>query len=299
MLWFPWIYSTALLLLQVWPVRGITQAAVHGWYGAHLQVVLLGLLGLAAVFYCVPVLKQATLYSRELALFTLVGVLLFGGWVGLAYTVPLPAWMGAIGKVMTLFLLLPVWATVLNLRRTRGTADAGPELKFFSFGILALLIFGVLLAFTRVVPSGERLNFTVAQQALSVLLVAGFSGVIGLGGAYFILPRIAGRPLPSPGLVRLHFWIAALAVVLMAVALFAGGFPHGARLVDAQVPFNEVARAYLMSIRMTSLGETLWILGALLFAVNVMRLILALAVGHVRQLVQGPAPAPTLAEVRA
>jgi cytochrome c oxidase cbb3-type subunit 1 len=299
MLWFPWIFSTVLLLLQVWPVRGITQAAVHGWYLAHVQVVLLGLLGLASVFYFLPVLRKEALHSRALALFTFVGLILFGGWVGLSYTVPLPAWMGAIGKVMTVFLLLPVWAAVYNVWRTRRLALAVPESRYFSFSLLLLLAYAILLAFMRVTPWGESLNFTVAQQSLFVLLVQGFSGLAGLGAAYFILPRLAGRELPAPGMVKWHFGVAAVALILIAGALWAGGFLQGARLRDAQTPFTDVAKSYLMSIRVASLGETLWILGALLFGYNVVRLTIELVLDQFRQLVKGPVPAPTLAEGRA
>ena len=32
--WFPWIYSTANLLLQCFPVRGMAQAVIAWWYSA-------------------------------------------------------------------------------------------------------------------------------------------------------------------------------------------------------------------------------------------------------------------------
>src|SRR5262245_18907442 len=36
LLWFPWIYSTAHLLLTFYPVRGMTQAVVSWWFSANL-----------------------------------------------------------------------------------------------------------------------------------------------------------------------------------------------------------------------------------------------------------------------
>jgi hypothetical protein len=49
--WFPWILSTAVLLLQVFPVRGVVQAAVAWWFAGNLLNVWLTLAGLAATFY--------------------------------------------------------------------------------------------------------------------------------------------------------------------------------------------------------------------------------------------------------
>src|SRR5262245_23660336 len=34
--WFPWIFSTAILLLQFFPMRGVVQAAVNWWYAGNL-----------------------------------------------------------------------------------------------------------------------------------------------------------------------------------------------------------------------------------------------------------------------
>src|ERR1035441_8395228 len=47
--WFPWIYSTANLLLLTVRVRGMAQAVIAWWYADNLLVVWLGLVGLAAV----------------------------------------------------------------------------------------------------------------------------------------------------------------------------------------------------------------------------------------------------------
>src|SRR5207244_625566 len=44
---FPWIYSTANLLLLAFPVRGMAQPVIAWWYAGNLQVVWLGLVGLA------------------------------------------------------------------------------------------------------------------------------------------------------------------------------------------------------------------------------------------------------------
>ena len=91
--WFPWIYSTANLLLLAFRVRGMAQAVIAWWYSANLLGVWLGLVGLAAVFYFVPKLTGRELHSRYLALLTFWMLILFGSWSGIPASAPVPAWM--------------------------------------------------------------------------------------------------------------------------------------------------------------------------------------------------------------
>src|SRR5438445_453675 len=75
--WFPWIYATANLLVIVFPVRGVAQAVIAWWFSNNLQVVWLGLVGLAVVFYFVPKLTKRELHSEYLALITFWMLMLF------------------------------------------------------------------------------------------------------------------------------------------------------------------------------------------------------------------------------
>ena len=52
--WFPWIYSTAQLLLLTFPVRGVMQSVIAWWFADNLELVWFWLAGLAAVFILCP-----------------------------------------------------------------------------------------------------------------------------------------------------------------------------------------------------------------------------------------------------
>src|SRR5271169_5368564 len=67
--WFPWIFSTAGLLLLAWPVRGVMQAALDWWYMNNLSTVFFGCAGLGAIFYFIPKILRRPLYSHALGLF--------------------------------------------------------------------------------------------------------------------------------------------------------------------------------------------------------------------------------------
>src|SRR6266571_1500867 len=94
--WFPWIYSTANLMLVFAPVRGVAQACVHWWFVNNLQTIWLGFLGLATLFYFIPKLTGRALYSEPTAIFAFWTLALFGSWGGIHADAPLPAWIPAV-----------------------------------------------------------------------------------------------------------------------------------------------------------------------------------------------------------
>lgn len=273
--WFPWILSTALCLLGAHPVRGVAQAVVHYWYLNNLQLVVLGLFGLGALFYFVPKLAGGNLHSRQLALFTFFTLILFGSWVGIPEGGPLPAWLGVVSGIAALFALIPALSVVENLRRTCCFKASAPEAKFFSFAVMFFVLAGVLNAVAALPGPGRTLDFTLFRAAQTQVLLLGFFSLLALGGIYHILPRIADLPWKRTGLIRLNFWLALAGVVFIAVPFLVGGWKQGVKLADPSVAFLDIAKGTLMPIRLASLGETLWALGALLFAGNVFGLVLA------------------------
>src|SRR4051812_46211358 len=86
--WFAWIYSTANLLVVVFPVRGVAQSVIAWWYGNNFTYLWLGLVGLASIFYFLPKELNRELPSRHLALFTFWTLILFGSWCGIPRTAP-------------------------------------------------------------------------------------------------------------------------------------------------------------------------------------------------------------------
>ncbi|MGH9614285.1 MAG: cbb3-type cytochrome c oxidase subunit I, partial [Bryobacteraceae bacterium] len=112
--WFPWIYSTADLLLVQFPVRGVTQAVIAWWYANNLQTVWMGLAGLAAGFYLIPKLINRELHNYYLALFTFWTLVLFSSWAGIPETAPVPAWLPTASTAATALTILPILAVALN-----------------------------------------------------------------------------------------------------------------------------------------------------------------------------------------
>ncbi len=95
--WFPWLYTTARLLLIWFPVRGVMQLAVNVWFANGLFTLWLTSLALAVLFYFIPKLIKAPLHSRTLAVLGFWSLAAFGCWAGFYRGLPLPAWMVSAG----------------------------------------------------------------------------------------------------------------------------------------------------------------------------------------------------------
>ena len=78
-----------------------------------------------------------------------------------------------------------------------------------------------------------------------------------------------GRPLPLPKFARAHFWFAVIGVLLFVVPLVIAGVVQGEKLADANVAFADANSAALKFLRISTTGQLLVLLGALLFAANI------------------------------
>jgi cytochrome c oxidase cbb3-type subunit 1 len=281
--WFIWIDSTANLLLLAFPVRGLMQAVVAWWFAGNFQFVWLGLAGLAAAAHLLPELSGRPLESRHLALFVFLTLIGFGSWTGIPASAPLPAWLPALSNVASLLTLAPTLGiaamTWLTVRGSPSACRGGP-LCFVKFGLWMGVLSGLLLAAGALPPVNRIVEFTWFGSAQVQLRFYGFAAMILFGAAYHVLPRAAGFDWPWERLVRVHFWLAMAGVLLLALPLAAAGVAQGLRLADPQAAFMDSAKAALMFLRLSTVGETLLLLGNGLFLLN----ILALTLRYLRSL---------------
>jgi len=275
--WFPWIYSSANLLLLVFPVRGVAQAVVAWWFSDNLLVVWLALVGLGALFYFIPKLTGRELHSHYLALFAYWMLILFAGWGGIPNSAPLPAWMPALSTIGTVLFLLGVVAVALNLCETTGcslsVARGNTFLPFFISGLLAFALAGFLRAGLALFDVNQSLHFTWFGPALKELNLYGFFAMAMFGAIYFIMPRLLGVALPWPKLVRAHFWLSAAGVVLLVLPLLLSGFVEELKLENTNQPFLAVMRSTLPFLRVSTMGDLLLLIGHVLFLANMTGLV--------------------------
>jgi len=274
--WFPWIFSTAALLLVVFPVRGVAQSVIAWWYAQNLLVVWFGLVGLAAAFYFLAKLTRRELGSYYLSLFAFWALLLCGTWGGIPNTAPVPAWMPAASTVATVMLGLGFLAVLLNVHRTLegnyGLWKSHPALPFVVFSLLAFILGGVMKIGGEWLDRNQLLHFTWFVPAWSNLNLYGFAAMVFFGAIYAILPELVGLPFPSAGLVKLHFWLSAVGVALLVVPLAICGVVESSQ--GPAVPFVNIVKSTVPFLRVSTMGNLALVVGQLLFCVNLTRLIL-------------------------
>jgi cytochrome c oxidase cbb3-type subunit I len=274
--WFPWIYSTANLLLLVFPVRGVTQAAIQWWFSGNLLVVWLSLVGLAAAFYFLPKLSERPLQSQYFALFVFWTLILFGTWVGIPGGATLPAWMPALSGVAAMMTIVPTFAVAasawLTIRCSNVKCFGGP-LCYVKFGVGSFVLSGLLLGASSLPQISRITDFTWFATAQTQLRLYGFFAMTMFGAAYHILPRVTGIEFPFAKLVRFHFFCGMLGTLLLALPLAVGGVMQGLKLANPTITFVDLTKSTLMFLRVSTLGDTLLLLGNLLFLLNVTVLI--------------------------
>jgi cytochrome c oxidase cbb3-type subunit 1 len=256
--WFPWIYSTASLLLLFLPVRGVAQSVIAWWYTANFQLVWLGLVGLASAFYLLPRILGRELNSRNLALFCFWTLVLFGSWTGVPRSAPVPAWIPAwsvaatvITSVFYIGVLLTSRATTFGQCRL-AWGEAG---RFSSFGLSALLFFGLLTVGLTAIGKNEWLNFTWINAARFHLLAYGFFSMIIFGCIFTAASDFFASPLPR--IARAQFWLAAIGTVLLSLPLAGAGIVQALKLRNPDIAFVDVTKATLHFLRLSTIGDLL------------------------------------------
>ena len=109
-LWFGWLYTTAVVTTVVFPGRGVLTALSAGWFNQGFQWLWLTPLALAALYHFIPDLSGTSLRSPELAPVAFWLLALFGGWTAAAGIVggPIPAWIVSVSVAAGVLLAGPV-----------------------------------------------------------------------------------------------------------------------------------------------------------------------------------------------
>jgi cytochrome c oxidase cbb3-type subunit 1 len=279
--WFPWIFSTAGLLLLVAPARGVLQALIAWWCAHNLSEVFLGLAGLASSFYFIPKLLGRPLHSRYLAALAFWTLALFGSCGGVPNGAPLPAWIVSLSVVGTVLTVVPLLAVATNFyftaRRDLEALDADPVLRFTYVGLVFWLIAGAQQIVGALPSVSAITEFTWFGAAHGELFHNGFFALTVFGALYYIVPRLLGLDQTAwcPKLLTAHFMLAFSGVLIAYISLLAAGVGQGILLADARNSFPDVMRRTMMPLRVSTLGESFVLLGTILFLLNFARILLA------------------------
>jgi cytochrome c oxidase cbb3-type subunit 1 len=262
---------------------GAQDAIVQWWYGHNAVGFLLtgGFLGM--MYYFLPKQAEQPIWSYRLSIVAFWAFTYSYIWAGphhLHYN-SIPEWVQSLGMVMSLVLLAPSWATMVNgIMTVSGAYEklrTDPAMKFI---VLSLAFFG-LATFEGPMMSIKSINvvshfteWTIGHVHSGAL---GWNALITFGTFYFLVPRLMGSKLYSVKLANWHFWLALAGTMLYIVAMWGAGVSQGLLWLniddmgELRYSFTDIMAATVPYYVIRLLAGAVFLVGALLMAYNLYR----------------------------
>lgn len=207
---------------------GVRQTFYAG-FGHAGFLLSMSLIGVGSTMFVLPRATGRPLWSGPMANMTFWLMLLVMPWIGLAQRVlgPTQDWTETLGISMAIAALVPaLFLVTLVVKTVRGGLRTDPAVTFM-VGASMIWAVAVLLHMIGVLrhPAG-----VLATTWWDDAVRNAFAGAFGLwlvGLTYHLIPRIRGRALRKPSLVRTHFWVGALGVTIATLASAVAGFVQG------------------------------------------------------------------------
>ncbi len=255
---------------------GIPDAILLWFYGHNIFGLLLTPMGLGIAYYALPIATRSPLYSHTLSLLGFWSLIIVYTHIGTHHLlqVPVPTWLKTISIVDSVAMVIPVMIVLINLWYTvkgkLGDIHADIGAKFIFTGTIFYFfvnIQGSMMALPHVQRITHFNNWVVGHAHIGVL---GFAGVTALGGLYFILPRITGKPLYSRFLADVQYWLVLIGITGFAVVLTTVGLIQGNAWYNGETLYRTLPEIQPYYILRASRG-TFIMIGAYLGLYNVVR----------------------------
>jgi len=262
---------------------GAQDAIVQWWYGHNAVGFLLtgGFLGM--MYYFLPKQAGQPIWSYRLSIVAFWAFTYSYIWAGphhLHYN-SIPEWVQNLGMVMSLLLLAPSWATMVNGIMTVSKAyeklKTDPALKFI---VLALAFYGLatfegpMMAIRSVNTISHFTEWTIGHVHSGAL---GWNAMITFGTFYFLVPRLVGGELYSTRLANVHFWLALGGTILYMLAMWGAGVSQGILwlslddLGELTYSFRDIMTATQPYYLLRLVAGLVFLSGAVLMAYNLFR----------------------------
>jgi cbb3-type cytochrome c oxidase subunit I len=257
-------------------LAGIPDAIILWFYGHNIFGLLLTPLSIAVAYYVIPKVTRAPLYSHTLSLLGFWGLLVVYTHIGTHHLlqVPVPTWLKVIATVDSIGMVIPVMVFLINIWYTAkgklGEIHADIGGKFVFTGTIMYFfvsIQGSMMALPQVQRVTHFNNWVVGHAHVGVL---GFAGMTALGGLYYILPRMVGKPIYSRFLADLQYWLILIGVSGFTIVLTIVGLIQGNAWLNGETVYRTLPEVHLYYILRVALG-VLVASGAYIGLYNVIR----------------------------
>ena len=255
---------------------GIPDAILLWFYGHNIFGLLLTPMGLGVAYYVLHIATRSPLYSHTLSLIGFWSLIIVYTHIGTHHLlqVPVPTYLKVIAIVDSVAMVIPVMVVLINLWYTiRGKLGAIHQdigAKFVFAGTVYYFfvnIQGSMMALPIVQRVTHFNNWVVGHAHIGVL---GFAGVTALGGIYFLLPRITGKPIYSRFLADLQYWLVLIGITGFAVVLTIVGLIQGQAWINGETIYRVLPEIQPYYVARASLGITI-MAGAYIGLYNIIR----------------------------
>jgi cytochrome c oxidase cbb3-type subunit I len=257
-------------------LTGIPDAILLWFYGHNIFGLLLTPLSIGVAYYVVPKVCKAPLYSHTLSLVGFWSLIVVYTHIGTHHLlqVPVPTWLKVISIVDSVGMVIPVMVFLINIWYTAKSklgeihADIGGKFVFTGTVMYFFVsIQGSIMALPQVQRVTHFNNWVVGHAHIGVL---GFSGMIALGGLYYILPRITGRPIYSRLLADFQYWLVLIGVTGFTIVLTVVGLIQGNSWLNGETVYRILPQIHLYYVIRAALGLMIFT-GAVIGMYNIFR----------------------------
>jgi cytochrome c oxidase cbb3-type subunit I len=270
--WFPLVYIIGQRTFVALP--GLNDAIIGWFYGHNILGMWFTTVGVGMMYYLLPRLTQAPLYSHGLSMLGFWGIALFYAPTGTHHILqsPVPEWLKAIAVISSIFLLVPVLTVLTNFFMTMkgrwGMVVTDMPLRFAVTSSMFYLVTCVQGPFQATRWVNWYLHFTQWVVGHAHLALLGTFSFILTSSVYYSLPRITGKEMYSQGLIRAHYWLKFLGFLLMMTSLTTAGLVQSAGWAMG-VPVDQWGLQIRPYWFLRSISGIMIVLGQFLFAYNV------------------------------
>lgn len=257
-------------------LAGIPDAILLWFYGHNVFGLLLTPLSAGVAYYVIPRACRAPLYSHTLSLLGFWALLIVYTHIGTHHLlqVPVPTWLKVIAIVDSIAMVIPVMAFLINIwytaRGRLGEIHADIGAKFVFTGTIMYFfvsIQGSMMSLPQVQRVTHFNNWVVGHAHIGVL---GFAGMIALGGIYYVLPKITGKPLYSRLLADFQYWMVLIGVVGFTVVLTIAGLIQGNAWLNGETVYRILPEVHIYYVVRASIGLMIFS-SAILGLYNILR----------------------------
>jgi cytochrome c oxidase cbb3-type subunit 1/cytochrome c oxidase cbb3-type subunit I/II len=241
-------------------LSGIPDAIILWFYGHNVFGLLLTPLSAGVTYYVIPRVVKAPLYSHTLSLLGFWSLIVVYTHIGTHHLlqVPVPTWLKVVAIVDSIAMVIPVMAFLINIWYTAkgklGEIHNDIGAKFVFTGTIMYFfvsIQGSMMALPEVQRVTHFNNWVVGHAHIGVL---GFAGMIALGGIYYILPKMTGKPLYSRLLADFQYWMVLIGMVGFTVVLTIAGLIQGNAWLNGEVVYRVLPQIHIYFIVRAALG---------------------------------------------